>query len=154
MNTCDTLLDTFCDRVMGRISDSMCEDGPFVVIIDDSGNWRSSDAERFGEVFDRPAVLKGIVSMVADGGDPITACVNGCGVVAGQLASGGVHRGYIVIGLCGYSIESTVANVGLAETLLNQINVIASLIDGDNNLGQGQCEYAGAKVLGTSFCVN
>ena len=68
MNTCDALLsapDRFCERLMGHMAGSVCEEGLFVAVIDVDGNWRSTDEVKFREVFTTPAVIRTVTSMLA-----------------------------------------------------------------------------------------
>lgn len=157
MNIYDTLFsasDMFSEQVARQVFDTIGEDGPFVTIIDESGVCQSSDETRFGEVFDDTAVLNNLLSRIGDGCGPVTACINDCGVIAGQLRVGMGHHGHVIIGLNGYSIDSTVANYDLGEMLLNQINTIASLLDKCNQLHHRQLNQSSQSISTESLCVN
>lgn len=157
MNIYDTLFsasDMFGEQVARQVFDSIGEDGPFVAIIDETGVCRSSDESRFGEVFDDTEILNNLMSRIDDGASPVTVCIKDCGVFAGQLRVGMGHCGYVIIGLNGYSIDSTVANYDLAEMLLNQINTIASLLDRYNHLHHRQLNQLSQSISTESLCVN
>lgn len=157
MNIYDTLFtasDMFGEQVARQVFGSIVEDGPFVAIIDETGVCRSSDESRFAEVFDDTAMLNNLLSRIGDGDSPVTACINDCGVVAGQLRVGMGHRGYVIIGLNGCSIDSTVANYDLGVMLLNQINTIASLLDNYNQLHFKQLNQLSQSISSESLCVN
>ena len=157
MNIYDTLFtasDMFSEQVARQVFDGIGEDGPFVTIIDETGVCRSSDENRFGEVFDDTELLNNLLSRIGDGDSPVTTCINGCGVIAGQLRVDMRHLGYVIIGLNGYNIDSTVANYDLGEMLLNQINTIASLQDNFNQLHHRQLNQLSQSISSESLCVN
>jgi hypothetical protein len=62
--------------------------------------------------------------------------MNDIGVVAAQLAMEETHCGYVVMALPKYNIESTMINFGLIEMLLNQIGLIAKLMERNEQAGE------------------
>jgi hypothetical protein len=63
----------------------------------------------------------------------VTQC-DSCSIIATQLATERTNCGYIFFGLPNYSPESTLANVDLIEIIVNQINLVARLIEKNNQL--------------------
>jgi hypothetical protein len=55
-------------------------------------------------------------------------------VVVAQLATERTKCGYVMIALSQYSPESTLANIDLVEVLLNQIGLVARLVEKNNLL--------------------
>ncbi|MGB2807408.1 MAG: hypothetical protein WBC22_06695, partial [Sedimentisphaerales bacterium] len=73
--------------------------------------------------------LKGLCTTIDDGAEPVVTQVNDFGVVAAQLATEETNCGYVIIALPQYNSESTLINIGLIEMLLNQIGLIAKLVE-------------------------
>ena len=73
--------------------------------------------------------MKELSSKIDDGAEPVVTQMNDVGIVARELATEESHLGYVVMVLPQYNIESTMINFGLIEILLNQIGLIAKLID-------------------------
>ncbi|MCH8829862.1 MAG: hypothetical protein IID45_09825 [Planctomycetes bacterium] len=69
------------------------------------------------------------------------AASDGWEIVGTQLQTESMRGAYVLIGLPGYERESTVANLPIIEMLLNQINLIASLIDKNNQLHLHQLKH-------------
>jgi hypothetical protein len=110
------------------------ERGPVIVIMDSEGNNWPSDPEEFARLNISESFLKEVCAKIDDGAEPVVTEVNDCSVIAAQLATerspDGVNRGgYVIIALPQYSPESTLVNIDLIEMLLNQIGLIAKLIE-------------------------
>jgi hypothetical protein len=73
--------------------------------------------------------LKRLCTTIDDGDEPVVTQVNDFGVVASQLATEETNCGYVIIVLPQYNSESTLINIGLIEMLLNQIGLIARLVE-------------------------
>jgi len=122
------------EQIARQIFDILPEQGPFMVIIDRDGHCWPSDSERFSKLNISEAVLREIGDKVDDGVEPVVTQVDDCGIVAAQLATEQTNCGYVIIALPQYSPESTLINIGLIEILLNQIGLIARLIEKYNHL--------------------
>jgi len=64
-----------------------------------------------------------------------------CSVIAAQLATEHSNCGYVIIALPQYSPESILINIDLIEILLNQIGLIAQLIEKNNLLYEVQMKH-------------
>ena len=73
--------------------------------------------------------------------EPVITEVNDCSVIAAQLATEHSNCGYVIIALPQYSPESTLVNIDLIETLLNQIGLIAKLIEKNHLLYEVQMKH-------------
>jgi hypothetical protein len=117
------------EQIAGAIFDILPEDGPIVIIVDRDGKHWSSDSVDFPKLNISESFLKGLCAKIDDGAEPVVTQLNDFGVVAAQLATEETNCGYVIIALPQYSTESTLINIGLIEMLLNQIGLIAELVE-------------------------
>jgi hypothetical protein len=122
------------EQVARQIFDILPENGPLMVIMDKNNNCWPSDSERFAKLNITEPVLKEVCARIDDGTEPIVTQANECGVVAAQLTTERTDCGYVIIILPQYSPESTLVNIDLIEILLNQVGLIARLIEKSNLL--------------------
>ena len=133
--------DMFCEQIGLQILDTIGEDGPVVAILDGNGRWWSSDEQRFCRIAGRDELFDVLCRQIGDGCEPFVGSIDGWEVVGAQLRTERMRGAYVLIGLPGCERESTVANLPIIEMLLNQINVIASLVDKNNQLHLGQLKH-------------
>ncbi len=133
--------DMLCEQIGRQILDTIGEDGPVVAIFDGKGRWWSSDEQRFCRIAGRDELFDVFCRQIGDGCEPFVGSIDGWEVVGAQLRTDRMHDAYVLIGLPGYERESTVANLPIIEMLLNQINLIASLIDKNNQLHLHQLKH-------------
>ncbi len=129
------------EQIARQIFDILPEGGPVMVITDKNGNFWPSDSERFSKLNISESFLKEIRTKIDDGAEPVITQVDDCSIIATQLATEQTNCGYVIIvlreesqGLPQYGPESTLINTDLIEILLNQINLIAKLIEKNNLL--------------------
>ncbi len=146
--------DMLCEQIGRRVLDTIGEDGPVVAILDGKGNWWSSDEQRFSPVAEQRQLLEAFCWQIGDGCEPFVGSIDGWEVVGAQLHTERMHRAYVLIGLAGFERDSTVANMPLIEMLLNQINVIAGLIDKNNQLHLAQLKHLSQTVNTQPPCAN
>ena len=139
------------EQIAGELFDILPEDGPVIVIMDRDGNRWPSDSEKFSSFDISELFLKELCAKIDDGAGPVVTSVNDCSIVARGLATERTDCGYVMIALSQYSPESALVNIDLIEILLNQIGLIARLIENNNLLyelqmkqfsGYGQSEIA------------
>ncbi len=144
MDTYDSLLASECvlnEQIARRIFDILPEAGLTVAIIDRQGHCWTSDPEKFSQLNINESFLKELYDKIDDGAEPVITQVNECSIIATQLVTDRTNCGYVLICLPQYSPESTMINIGLIEALLNQIGLIASLIEENNLLQELQRKY-------------
>jgi hypothetical protein len=122
------------EQIAKGIFDILPERGPIMVIIDREGHRWVSDKEKFSNLSVRESFWSGLCSKIDDGTEPVITQADDCGIVAAQLATEQTVCGYFVIILPQYSPESTLINIDLIETILNQVSLIAKLIENNNIL--------------------
>ena len=120
------------DQITRQIFEVLPERGPLIVIMDTNGNSRPSDPEEFAKLNISESFLKEICVTIDDGAEPVITNSNDCSIVAGQLATEDSNYGYVFVVLPQYNPESTLLNIDLIEMLLNQIGLIARLIEKNN----------------------
>jgi len=122
------------EQIARQIFDILPERGPIMVILDGDRNCWPSDSEKFSGLNISDLFLSEVCTRIDDGAEPVVTQVNDCGIVAAQLATEQTNCGYVIIVLPQYSPESTLINIDLIEILLNQIGLIAKLIEKNNLL--------------------
>ncbi len=126
------------DQIARQLFEVLPEKGPIVLIMDRNGNSWPSDSEEFSKLDISESHLKELCTKIDDGVEPVVTQVNDCSIIAAQLATERSNCGYVTILLPQYSPESTLVNITLIETLLNQFNLIAKLIEKNNLLHEIQ----------------
>jgi len=117
------------EQIARQIFDVLPERGPVMVIMDGEGNCWPSDSEKFSTLNIGEPFLRELCAKIDDGAEPVVTQVNNCGIIGAQLATELTNCGYVIIALPQYSPESTLINIDLIEMLLNQIGLIAKLIE-------------------------
>ncbi len=120
------------EQIARQIFEVLPEPGPLIVIMDTDGNIRPSDSEEYARLNISESFLKEVCVTIDDGVEPVITSSNDSSVVAGQLATEESNYGYVFVVLPQYNPESTLLNIDLAEMLLNQIGLIARLIEKNN----------------------
>ncbi len=117
------------EQIARQIFEILPEQGPVMVIMDRDGNRWPSDSEKFSKLNLDESFLDGLCAKIDDGAEPLVTQVNDFSIVAGQLATEQTNCGYVIIALPQYSPEFTLINIDLIEILLNQISLIAKLVE-------------------------
>ena len=128
------------EQIARQIFDILPEQGPVIVIMDSDGSCWPSDSERFAKLDIGEAFLKEVCNKIDDGTEPVITQSNDCGIVASQLATERTKCGYVIIILPKYNPESTLINIDLVEIVLNQIGLIAKLIEKNSLLYELQAK--------------
>ena len=120
---------------------AMPDGEPLVVICDEKGNYWASDQSRFSKVISDRQELERICTTIMDGCDPVIHEVDDCTIVATQLDTERANRGCLFLILPAYTHQSTLANMEVIELLLSQLNLVARLIEKNNQLHRMQLRY-------------
>jgi len=154
MDIYDTLFSPNCglnEEIAQQIFDILPEDGPMMVIMDKDGNSWPSNTEKFSTLNISESFLRKLCAKIDDGAEPVITQADDFSIIATQLTTERTDCGYVIIALPQYSPESTLININIIETLLNQTGLIAKLIEKNNLLHErqskqfnlhGQCELA------------
>ena len=138
------------EQIARQIFDILPEQGPIIVIMDRDGNFWPSDSENFTSLNIGEPFLREICAKVDDGTEPLVTGVNNCSIIATQLTAEQTNCGYVIIVIPQATPESTMANIDLLEILLNQIGLIAKLIEKNNILYELQMKrqsaYSGSQI--------
>ena len=129
------------EQIAQQIFEVVPEQGPIVIVIDRDGNNWSSEPEEFAKLNISESFLKALCAKIDDGVEPVIAGADECSVIAAQLATERCNYGYVIIALPQYSPESTLVNIELIEMLLNQIGLIAKLVEKNNILYEVQMKH-------------
>ena len=132
------------EQIARQVFNLLPDEGPMMIIMDRDGHVWPSDSARFSELNPDEKVLKDICDKIDDGTEPVVSQVGDYSIVASQLATDNCNCGYVIIALPQSSPESTLANMDLVEILLNEIGLIARLIEKNNHLYEHQVRQYGA----------
>jgi hypothetical protein len=147
MNMYNSLFSRNCllnEQIARQVFDILPEQGPIIVVMDRQGHFWPSDSERFSKLDMGEPFLKELCDKIDDGAEPVVTQADNYSVVAAQLATEQTNCGYVIIVLPQYSPESTLINIDLVEMLLNQIGLIARLIEKNNLLYDHQVKQYSA----------
>lgn len=122
------------EQLAKEIFEILPDRGPVVVVMDREGHRWVSNPEKFSKLSVRESFWSELCSKIDDGDEPVITQAEDCGIVGAELATEQTKCGYVVIVLPQYSPESTLVNIDLIETLLNQIDLTAELIEKNNHL--------------------
>jgi len=141
------------EQIARWIFDILPEGGPIILIMDREGNHWFSDSEEFLKLNISDAFLIELCDKIDDGAEPVVTQVNDFSIIAAHLSTERTNCGYVIIALPQYSPESTLININLIETLLNQIGLIAKLIEKNNllyELQMKQCSMYGQSEIASN----
>ena len=129
------------EQIARQVFDILPEQGPIMMIMDRDGSSWPSDSEKFANLNVGGSFLKELCDKVDDGTEPLVTQVNDYSVVATQLITEETNCGYVIMALPQCSRESALANMDLIEILLNQVGLIAKLIEKNNVLYERQMRH-------------
>ncbi|MHC4555863.1 MAG: hypothetical protein ACYTFW_02910 [Planctomycetota bacterium] len=129
------------EQVARQVFEVLPERGPIMLIMDRDGNSWPSNSEEFAKLNISESFLKELCAKIDDGAEPVVTQSSDCSIIAAQLATERSNCGYVIITLPQYSPESTLANIELIEMLLNQLGLIAKLIEKNNLLYEIQMKH-------------
>lgn len=132
MDMYESLFSASCvlnEQIAREIFDILPEQGPVIVIVDKDGHFWPSDSEKFSQLNISESFLQEIRTKIDDGAEPVVTHIDDCSIIAAQLATERTNCGYVIIALPQYSPESTLINIDLIEMLLNQMSLIAKLVE-------------------------
>jgi len=137
MDMYDSLFSPVCalnEQIARQVFDILPDGGPIIVIMDKEGNCWPSDSEKFSELSICDSFLTELCAKIDDGNEPLITQADDFSIISAQLATERTNCGYVIVALPRYNPESTLINIDLIEILLNQIGLIAKLIEKNNLL--------------------
>lgn len=132
MNLYETMFSPTCqlnEQIARQIFEILPEAGPIMLIADRQGNCWPSDSEAFAGLKVNESVLTEIWSKIDDGAEPVITQLHDCVIAAAELATENTRCGYVALFLPRQQSGSALANTDLLETVVNQVNLIARLIE-------------------------
>lgn len=138
------------ELIAREVFDVLPEQGLMLVVMDRDGSHWSSHPEEFARMGVGDEFLQDLRAKVDDGAEPVITQVGEASVTMAQLATDRTNCGYVIVILPRHSPESTLGNIDLVETLLNQITLIARLVEKTSTLTQGRENH----YSGLAFSVN
>lgn len=129
------------EQIARQVFDIAPETGPILVIIDKDGHFWPSDSERFSNLNVNESFLRQLCEKVDDGVEPAIAQTEHCCLIAKQLATEKTNCGYAVIALPPGDSKSIQCNIDLVDLVLNQIAMIAKLIEKNSLLYELQVKH-------------
>ncbi|MFA5239196.1 MAG: hypothetical protein WC476_05740 [Phycisphaerae bacterium] len=129
------------EQITKEIFDILPESGPIMVVMDRYGRRQVSDPEKFSRLNIRDSFWRELCAKIDDGAEPVTTQTDGCSVAAAELVTEQTKFGYVIIILPQHKSESTLTNIDLIETILNQACLIAGLIENNHHLCELQMKF-------------
>ncbi len=117
------------EKIARHMFDIMPENGPVMIIMDCDGSCWPSDSELFDKMPVTDEFIQMACQRIDDGSEPVITQVADYTVVASQLLTDKTNCGYVIIVFPHHSPESAMLNVDLIEMILNQVNLVARLIE-------------------------
>jgi len=117
------------EQIARQIFEILPERGPLMMIMDNEGNFWPSNSEQFTEMNISEPFLREVCARIDDGAEPVVTSGEDCSIIACHLTTERTNCGYVIIALAHYSPESVLINIDIIETLLNQVCLIAKLIE-------------------------
>lgn len=147
MDTCDAMVSAtyvLNEQIARQVFDILPEQGPILAIMDRNGNCWPSNSEAFAKLNLSETLLQDLRAKVDDGAEPVITQTGETSITVAQLATDQTNCGYVVVALPRYSPESALTNIDLVEALLNQITLIARLIEKTSMLNKSHGNPYGA----------
>ena len=129
------------EQIARQVFDILPEQGPVMVIMGRDNNFWPSDSERFASLNVSESILRELCNKVDDGTEPVVTQVNDCSIAVTQLITEETNCGYVIIFFPQCSRESALESMDLIEILLNQVGIIARLIEKNNILYERQMKH-------------
>ncbi len=117
------------EKVARQIFDVLGDNGPVMLIIDREGHQWPSDSDAFIKLNICQSYLDEICAQIDDGVEPVITQTTDCMVAASELATDRTKCGYILVFVQADKQQQNLVNHDLLEIMINQVNLIARLIE-------------------------
>jgi len=122
------------EQIARQVFELLPDKGPVMLIMDRDGNIWPSDSEKFHKLNISETFLRELCAKVDDGAEPLVTEENDCGIVAAQLTTEKTNCGYVILVISATGPEPVLNNIDLLEIIVNQVSLIAKLIEKNNLL--------------------
>jgi len=159
MNTYDVMFpptSLLNEKIARQVFEMLVDDGPIFLIADKNSNSWPSDSKAFAKLNIDDGFLALLWGKIDDGAEPIITQTDTCSVIAAELATERTPCGYIAIFMRQDGLEPAIANISLLETIINLVNLIASLVEKNSLLYELQMRIHSGTFEGTQsgFALN
>lgn len=144
MDMYDNLFSQGCllnEQVARQIFEIFPDGGAVMVIVDRDGHYWPSDSAAFTKLNINETMISDICEKIDDGVEPLITQIDETSLISGQLITDRTNCGYVIIAMPKNSPETAMANIDLLEIVLNQVNLIAKLIEKNNLLYELQLKH-------------
>jgi hypothetical protein len=117
------------EQIARQVFEALPDGSTVMVIMDRDSNIWPSDSEAFSKLNIDQQYLTDLQNKIDDGVEPVIARYNNCMIVSTALYTEKSKSGYIALICPEDEPEITMANVDFIEIILNQVNLIAKLIE-------------------------
>ena len=117
------------EQVARQVFETLGENSPVMLIVNREGHHWPSDSEAFSKLGICDSLLAELWGKIDDGAEPVTARTNGYLVTATELATERTKCGYIAVIVKDENDQDSQISFELLEIVINQVNLIAKLIE-------------------------
>jgi hypothetical protein len=122
------------EQIARQVFNVLEDKGPVIFITDRDGNCWPSDTDKFSKLNLSEGFLRELYAKIDDGVEPVVTQAGDISIIGTGLATERTNCGYLIVALAESGAESSLVNINLAEMVLNQIGLIATLIEKNNLL--------------------
>jgi len=125
---------TLNEQIARQVFELLPDSGPVMLIMDTDGNIWPSDSEKFHKLNINENFLRDLCGKIDDGSEPLVTQENDCGIIATQLTTEKTNCGYVMLAIPQSGPEPILNSIDALEIVLNQVCLIAKLIEKNNLL--------------------
>lgn len=125
---------TLNEQIARQVFELLPDSGPVMLIMDTDGNIWPSDSEKFHKLNINENFLRNLCGKIDDGSEPLVTQENDCGIIATQLTTEKTNCGYVMLAIPQSGPEPILNSIDALEIVLNQVCLIAKLIEKNNLL--------------------
>jgi hypothetical protein len=129
------------EQIARQVFELLPDAGPLMLIMDRDGNIWPSDSEKFHKSGMSETFLRELCTKIDDGTEPLVTQENDCGIIAAQLTTEKTNCGYVIIAMPQNGPEPVFNNIDVLEIVINQVSLIAKLIEKNNLLYELQIKH-------------
>ncbi|MBC8482027.1 MAG: hypothetical protein H8D47_05110 [Planctomycetes bacterium] len=124
--------------VADLVFENIPEDSPLMVIVAGDNDIYASDDEKLAAVGVDKNLLLSMCAHIDDGAEPVVVEDRNCTIIGSQIRTDNVSCGYVMVLVDKISSNSDFTVLTLIEAILQQVNLIVSLLEKNALLRCGQ----------------